>query len=622
MKRFLLFVACACIANAQIVYHQLRITPLSSSSPSVGEIDFASKDNSHFVGFAAPDTLSGDTLWRLPSADGSANQAICTDGSKNLFFCSGGTGGTPGGPSTAVQYNNSGSLGGSANLEWNNSLQKLTVTGISSTAGFDVQNGFIQSEGGIVSNAGGVWNGFNSSTDGIGVPGVSTLNGTGNKGGYHAFAMLNYNPYGSGSVCHDGYGNIVGQPTLLNNAGGLYVVAMTGTTTAGSTTVSGLSATSGSLSSIGSYFAIEGSGIPYGDFINPPGYVSGSNSIVLNVAATASGTVTMYVADNTLYMWNAPSPIMPGVLSGGSGSCGVSILPNSFTGINTNGYVYSLAGHATSSPYYNSIQSLIGGVIGRALFTSDYLNGPGLSTCSSIGSCGGGYYNTNGSNGVPTPLTGDMFHGGAFYYDNSLAKMRLYDGSTWHSVMTDASTFVNSLSSGSGISVSGSTGSVTISNTGVTSLSVSSPLSITGSTGSLSISCSSCGSGAVSSVSGGTGVTVSPTTGAVNVSIGQSVATSATPTFAGMFSSSTVNCTLGSSSSSNCFQQQSGTFAIQGNGNAQFQVVVANQLQNTGWNFNNFGSGTWNASAYYANNTAGVTSTTCSQFTKGICTAP
>lgn len=63
---------------------------------------------------------------------------------------------------------------------------------------------------------------------------------------------------------------------------------------------------------------------------------------------------------------------------------------------------------------------------------------------------------------------------------------------------------VTSATAGTGISVSGATGSVTITNTGVTS--------------------------AVA----GTGVSVSGATGAVTVSIGQSVATTAAPTFAGL----------------------------------------------------------------------------------------
>ena len=42
-------------------------------------------EGSNFVGFEAP-ALSGDQIFVLPSADGTANQALVTDGSGNLSF--------------------------------------------------------------------------------------------------------------------------------------------------------------------------------------------------------------------------------------------------------------------------------------------------------------------------------------------------------------------------------------------------------------------------------------------------------------------------------------------------------------------------------------------------------
>lgn len=87
---------------------------------------------------------------------------------------------------------------------------------------------------------------------------------------------------------------------------------------------------------------------------------------------------------------------------------------------------------------------------------------------------------------------------------------------------------VTSASGGTGITVSGATGAVTITNTGVTSLTTSSGLSTnTSATGAVSIT----NTGVTSAVAG-TGVTVSSSTGAVTLSIGQSVSTTASPTFA------------------------------------------------------------------------------------------
>jgi hypothetical protein len=98
-----------------------------------------------------------------------------------------------------------------------------------------------------------------------------------------------------------------------------------------------------------------------------------------------------------------------------------------------------------------------------------------------------------------------------------------YNGS---SGVTIANTGVTSNAAGTGISVSGSTGAVTITNTGVTSNAAGTGISVSGSTGTVTIT----NSGVTSAVAG-TGVSVSGSTGAVTFSIGQSVATSASPTF-------------------------------------------------------------------------------------------
>jgi hypothetical protein len=80
----------------------------------------------------------------------------------------------------------------------------------------------------------------------------------------------------------------------------------------------------------------------------------------------------------------------------------------------------------------------------------------------------------------------------------------------------------------SGTSYNGSTG-VTIANTGVTSNVAGTGISLSGGTGAVTITNSG-----VTSLTAGTGVSVSGATGGVTVSIGQAVATSSSPTFAGL----------------------------------------------------------------------------------------
>jgi hypothetical protein len=50
------------------------------------DLRFADADSSNYVGFQAPATVSTNLVWTLPNADGSANQAIVTNGSGTLSF--------------------------------------------------------------------------------------------------------------------------------------------------------------------------------------------------------------------------------------------------------------------------------------------------------------------------------------------------------------------------------------------------------------------------------------------------------------------------------------------------------------------------------------------------------
>jgi hypothetical protein len=411
-----LVLASACYAQG-IPFHQLRITPSTGSSPVVGEVDFASKNNAHIIGLAAPDTLSGDVTFRLPAADGTAGQAICTDGSKNLSFCSGGTG-AAGGPNTSIQLNNSGAFDGSANLVFDSVLQKLTATGISGTAAIDSATGFIQSEGGFNSNA-NAWNGVESATDGADLRGYTVRQNTaGTNGGYIDFSPITYNPYGSPSQCLDQYGNIVNQPDPLPGISSFILGTATSSFSAGATSITVSAVPAG----VGAFGQISGPGIPLGDYITG---VSGTSISLAIPTSSAKTSITVSFFDNQLFLWNSASPEMPL-----SGSCGTPLPSNTLFGINTNGYLFARGGLATDIPYYNSIQSMVGGVFGRALFTSDIFNGTGV-TCATPGTCGGAYYNTNGSNGVPTLLAGDSWHAGAFYFDNSTGSQMVHNGTAF-----------------------------------------------------------------------------------------------------------------------------------------------------------------------------------------------
>ncbi len=53
---------------------------------ATAELRLADTDSSHYVGFKAPSTVSTNRIWTLPSADGSADQVLKTDGSGTLAW--------------------------------------------------------------------------------------------------------------------------------------------------------------------------------------------------------------------------------------------------------------------------------------------------------------------------------------------------------------------------------------------------------------------------------------------------------------------------------------------------------------------------------------------------------
>jgi len=51
-----------------------------------GDVRFADSDSSNYVAFQSPTTVSSDTTWTLPSADGSNGQVLSTNGAGTLYW--------------------------------------------------------------------------------------------------------------------------------------------------------------------------------------------------------------------------------------------------------------------------------------------------------------------------------------------------------------------------------------------------------------------------------------------------------------------------------------------------------------------------------------------------------
>jgi hypothetical protein len=162
------------------------------------ELRFLSSNGTNYAGFKGGASTT-NLVWLFPTTDSTGTQCLASNGSLQFSFtaCSGGTG-TPGGANTQVQYNNSGSFGGSTNLTWIS-----PALSIGTTAGATGQLKYVGTTSGTVTtqsqDAAGTWTfkwpatagtaGFPMVTDGTGVGSWSLLGlaGGGTNSGAAAF---------------------------------------------------------------------------------------------------------------------------------------------------------------------------------------------------------------------------------------------------------------------------------------------------------------------------------------------------------------------------------------------------------------------------------------------------
>lgn len=277
------------------------------------------------------------------TADSAANAGLSTAGNGRIYFDStanifkvsenggayvnlvGSGAATPGGSNGNLQYNNSGAFGGSANLNWNNAGQALTITGTSTSASaLNVLSGYVDSAGGfntsstnsnaIQAATGGVTARFLVATRSVSVTGDTS----GNAG---------LSSSGNGRIYFDSTLNVF----RVSENGGAYVNLI------------GASGISGSLTS---------GRIPY---------------------ATGSSTV----ADTANLLWNNGAQAMT-ITGTSTSAAALNVL---------SGYVDSAGGFNTGSTASNAIQAASGGVTARFLvatrslsMTGDSAANAGLST--------------------------------------------------------------------------------------------------------------------------------------------------------------------------------------------------------------------------------------------------
>ncbi len=102
---------------------------------------------------ALPTISSGDSIAVGVVAYSNTNNCPAYyNGSAMVCFGSGGST-SPGGANTNIQFNNTGSFGGSANLTWDNTGRLMTIAGLLNNPSLAVTSGYIQSDGGFLATS-------------------------------------------------------------------------------------------------------------------------------------------------------------------------------------------------------------------------------------------------------------------------------------------------------------------------------------------------------------------------------------------------------------------------------------------------------------------------------------
>jgi hypothetical protein len=117
--------------------YSLKASPVFTGDVTInaqGDIRLADSDSTHYVGFQSPATVTTNVVWTLPAADASSSgDALVSDGSGNLSWTT--ISASPSGSNTQVQFNNSGSFGGSGSLTFDDSTDVLTATNVHDSKG-------------------------------------------------------------------------------------------------------------------------------------------------------------------------------------------------------------------------------------------------------------------------------------------------------------------------------------------------------------------------------------------------------------------------------------------------------------------------------------------------------
>jgi hypothetical protein len=364
-------------------------------------------------------------------------------GTIEVYSGSGGGGGTPGTPLTSIQFNSGGSFAGSAKLEWNGTAVIITTTS-NTVAGLAVANGFVQADGGFLGTTltctnfnciqapGGGMTALSftaanyiQSGQGSSTPSVTTSDS------FHPGALY----YDTSSHCEmvrtddsppswtclaiaGGSGSPGGGDTNVqyNNHGlfggsGNFVWNNTSAkaTVNGLLSASGVLATANTGNTAGGYLHLTPITYPnltcldiYGNIVNQPAVIGGDT----------------FGASDAVF-WVSGSPLA------GVGGCATALPTQQAVGVNTNAYLLSMVGFASTNNRYNSFDAApcrdsAGCAIG----------GPHGGGMHALSFDSNNYVNLGQSPGNPTLTPGSAFHPGAAYWDTVAHCLEVYNESS------------------------------------------------------------------------------------------------------------------------------------------------------------------------------------------------
>lgn len=406
--------------------------------------------------FSAVKANALDDTWillrRNPAANGDLEVSLSRDDTDPLnpvrVWADLSSGGTPGGATTQVQYNNAGAFAGNSAFVWNNTTKVLTITGLTGTAGIVAATSYIHSQEGfftqsvntdsIQSPNGGVTAKYLISTESIFAIGIGTAPGVSGAGQAKLYAdasgVWKYSQNGSAWATAFGVGTVGGATTQVqyNNAGAFAGSAsFTWDNVAKLLTVTGVTGTA-SIAVATSYIqSAEGFYTPdaSSDAINAPlGGVTalslisvrndGAAGLTLSrTAATArtwglgvGGSGELFAIDNSVgvrFSISTAGLVTVGVTLAvqglGAGIAGITL---------ASGYMDAANGYYTASTSYQAVQAPNGGMYARSHHSNIYTD---------LGQ----------NSGAPTATSGATIRAGNIYWDTAAAGYRYYNGSSW-----------------------------------------------------------------------------------------------------------------------------------------------------------------------------------------------